>query len=188
MGRRYCVGVLTPALHNVMETSCSEDSEFSLKGLVKGFNAYKAVSTARLRLVAPNMYRYRLLRPPVASLACAQCLQRVHQCPHVPGIADALTQMNRLIAESVAVIHSPGDIVWAHGYELIVLSKEIRALTRNPRVVRRAVIFFQSMQCCEGSNHACLCALVSDTPLCVSACVSACACACVLSTYWSCGY
>ncbi len=69
MGRRYCVGVLTPALHNVMETSCSEDSEFSLKGLVKGFNAYKAVSAARLRLVAPNIYRHRLLRPPVASLA-----------------------------------------------------------------------------------------------------------------------
>jgi hypothetical protein len=40
---RYCAAVLTPALHNVMETSCSEDSEFSLKGLVKGFNAYRAV-------------------------------------------------------------------------------------------------------------------------------------------------
>jgi hypothetical protein len=45
-------------------------------------------------------------------------------------------QMNRLIAEGVASIHRPGDIVWAHGYELIVLSKEVRALTTNPRVVR----------------------------------------------------
>jgi hypothetical protein len=40
---RYCDAVLTPALHNVLETTCKEDSEFSLKGLVKGFNAYKEV-------------------------------------------------------------------------------------------------------------------------------------------------
>ncbi len=66
--RRYCVGVLTPALHNVMETSCSEDSEFSLKGLVKGFNAYKAVSFVWFR---PASTATVLLRPPFASLACA---------------------------------------------------------------------------------------------------------------------
>ena len=43
--RRYCTAVLSPALHNVLETSCKEDSEFSLKGLEKGFRAYKEVGT-----------------------------------------------------------------------------------------------------------------------------------------------
>ncbi len=45
---RYCHAVLSPALHNVLETSCKEDGEFSLKGLVKGFNAYKEVRSGWL--------------------------------------------------------------------------------------------------------------------------------------------
>jgi hypothetical protein len=38
---RYCTTVLTPALHNVLETSAREGSEFSLPSLVEGFVAYK---------------------------------------------------------------------------------------------------------------------------------------------------
>jgi hypothetical protein len=40
----YCLYVLGPALHNVLETSTRDENEFSLAKLVKGFEAYKKVS------------------------------------------------------------------------------------------------------------------------------------------------
>lgn len=39
----YCLYVLGPALHNVLETSTRDENEFSLAKLVKGFEAYKKV-------------------------------------------------------------------------------------------------------------------------------------------------
>ena len=67
---RYCTTVLTPSLHNVLETSAREGSEFSLPGLVKGFNAYKEVRRSRLRV--PNCV------VPVCGSVCESVCERVH--------------------------------------------------------------------------------------------------------------
>ena len=61
---RYCTAVLSPALHNVLETSCKEDSEFSLKGLEKGFRAYKEVH---------HSTTYNLFRCSVAVVSLSRC-------------------------------------------------------------------------------------------------------------------
>ncbi len=58
-------------------------------------------------------------------------------CPHVCAIAHDITdvQMNRFVAEGVATRFVKGDTIWTHGYELILLSKEMRAITENSRQV-----------------------------------------------------
>lgn len=39
----YCISVLSPALHNILETSIRDENEFSLAKLHKGFESYKKV-------------------------------------------------------------------------------------------------------------------------------------------------
>jgi hypothetical protein len=39
----YCISVLNPALHNILETSIRDENEFSLAKLHKGFESYKKV-------------------------------------------------------------------------------------------------------------------------------------------------
>ena len=81
------------------------------------------------------------------------------------GWMGRLLQMNRLIADGVASKHCSGDVIWVHGYELIVIAKKLRTRTTNSKIVRATPAFVPHADAGRPSALGLGCALPPPTSL-----------------------